>query len=172
MYIHITSRVDCMYEQVEMMWLLPRHTAPPIHRQSNQVSPGSVRLSLQTIVNSLQTQVMTSLRPKQRSVHPVLLVQPGEAGILSGGRILVPCPSTSNQGGKGGEGGGERKTDGESVKEAPKPTPMSRGAGARKMKSSASPAVKSESGDKRRAVTSSSISSPPKSNSTPLLISR
>lgn len=85
------------------------------------------------------------------------------------GRILVPCPSTSNQGGKGGEGGGERKTDGE---EAPKPTPMSRGAGARKMKSSASPAVKSESGDKRRAVTSSSISSPPKSNSTPLLISR
>lgn len=82
-------------------------------------------------------------------------------------RSYLGTPSTSDQGGRGG-GGGEKKTDADSVKDPPKPTSMHRGVGSRKMKSSASSAVKSESGDKRKTATSPSINSPPKSSSTPL----
>ena len=77
-------------------------------------------------------------------------------------------PSTSNS-----EGGSDVKKKGSGdqvkpVKEAPKTTSMTRGAGARKSKSPVSPSTKPGNSEQRKKVASPKLSSPPTSTSTPL----
>ena len=77
-------------------------------------------------------------------------------------------PGSSDQGGAGGEGKDKCSSSGEGAKEAPKPTSMARGVGARKLKSQISSSNKTQSNEQRKKMTSPRLTSPPKSSSTPL----
>ena len=64
--------------------------------------------------------------------------------------------------------GSSAQGGGRGVKEAPKPTSMARGVGARRLKSQTSSSNKTQSSEQRKKVTSPRLTSPPKSSSTPL----